>query len=288
MRLSSLLLLIAFFSMLQMSADGIALHRITELEAAAIVESREAEKAAKHEAQLQELGAAEVVGSKVVQSSNGSLTVNAIRPLVLEKPVLDETPHSNTQLTEAEWTALVAQRNVKIPEQISMGANVYGDEYSEITWRDTETNVGFIVWTNVNLSYLRPITSIQDEEYDYMYFGFVTNYTREDEAARLEFAKEKGFSDVVSRWKTPPVQLSPDQFEYVVVVDSATAVPQKLYRQLNAVLGHYVANQEDLETAHHNSVALENARRKYLEENPPAPKQTMVNFWKIESETSAE
>ena len=289
MKSSNLLLWPLLFSAsLSVWAENAEVSRITESEALTIVATREAAKEAKHQALLQELGAAEIVDSKVVQSNYGSLTVNAVKPLVINKPVAQSNPEPQIELNEAEWAAMIASQHTKIPEQISMGANVYGDEYSEITWRDRETNSEFIVWTNVSLNYLRPIISVEDDDYDYMYFGFITNYTREGEAERLQFAQDRGFDNVESRWKTPPVEFSTDQFEYVVIADASTQVPEKLYRQLNAVFGYYVANQEKLEVDHLNSVTLENARRKFLEENPPAPKQTMINFWKIEDNSAAE
>ena len=169
-----------------------------------------------------------------------------------------------------------------------MSANVYDDAYSEIIWRETDSGELFTVWTNINLNYLRPVTSISEGDYEYMYFGFISSYTEEEEDQRILFALDKGYSGVESRWKAAPVEFSSDEWEYVVVLaDPDREVPEQLYRQLNAILGYYVANREELEIAYHNSVMLEAARLKHLEEHPPAPRQTLINFWKIEEEASA-
>jgi len=271
------------------ASAGDALPRLlSESEATEIVKARELASEARYQARVQTLGAAEIIDSKVVPSGSGSLVVNAVKPLVLPDLVKEPMVETQSAMTSEEFSAMLAEQQAKVPEQISMAATVYGGEYSEITWRDTETGSEFTVWTNVNLEYLRPISSIQDEVYDYLYFGFVTSYTQEDEIARLNFAKQQGFPDVQSRWKTPPVVFSTDQFEYVVIADNPSEVPQKLYRQMNAALGHYVANQAELEINHRNALTLQKARQEYLEANPPGPRPTMINFWKIESETPAE
>jgi hypothetical protein len=270
------------------SADDTKPGLLTKSEAETIVASREAAKDAREDALRQELDKAEVVNSKVVRSGDRTLKINSVKPVVLEKPITREPPAA-AELSAAQFEAMRQAYALITHEQISLGANVYGDEYSEITWRDARTGASFTVWTNVSLNYLRPVTSIQDEGYDYMYFGFVTTYTEEAELTRLQLAREMGF-EAESRWKEPPVRFSPDKYkyEYVVIANKSDKVPEKLYRQLDAVLGHYLANKEALEISHHNAVTLEAARKKYLEENPPAPKQTMVNFWKIDSGSASE
>ena len=283
MKFTKFVLLIAFAAVPVHGNSADKLPKLlTEAEAEAIVTQREEAKEARYEARRQELAGAEVVESKEIQREGSPMTINLIKPLVLEKPSPADTETSDKQpeMTPEQWAAYIEAQQVLIPEQISMGANVYGDEYSEITWRDRETKSELVVWSNVSLNFLKPISTIQTEEYDYMYFGFVTPYTREDEQARIEFAAERGF-EVESRWKEPPVKFSEDRYEYVVMANGAD-VPEKLYRQLDAVLGYYVAHKEELEIEHKNAQTLQEAHEKYKRENPPQPKETLINFWKIE------
>lgn len=263
------------------SADNIP-KLLTDAEAEAIVTQREEAKEARYKAQRQELAGAEVVESREVHREGRPMTINLIEPLALEKLASADTATSDAQpeMTQEQWVAYIEAQQVLIAEQISMGANVYGDEYSEITWRDTELRQEFMVWTNVSLNYLRPISTIQTEQYHYMYFGFIVPYTREGEQTRIEFAAERGF-EVESRWKKPPVEFPEDRYEYVVMADGAD-VPEKLYRQLDAVLGYYVAHKEELEIEHENARTLEAAREKYMRKNPPQAKETLINFWNIE------
>lgn len=165
-----------------------------------------------------------------------------------------------------------------INETISMAANVYGDDYSEITWRDLETREEFAVWTNICLNYLSPISTFIDGQTHYDYFGFIYPYDDKAEEERLVKAAELGY-EVESRWKEPPVTLSEDYYEYVVVAADPSAVPEKLYRQLDALFGYYLENKTELEIRYKNARTMEAARKKDLEENPPEPKESITNFW---------
>ncbi|GEM_PF-1552144 len=288
-RITSIFLIVFTVFVLFSNAENEStdLQLITEAEAMAIVAAREAAKESERQILLEEMGAAEIVDTEVVLSANGSLVINSVRPLSLSQPEETVDLNSGNQPTEGDLAALIAAQESRISEQILMKATVYGDEYSEIIWRDASTDSEITVWTNVSLNYLRPVTSIESGNYDYMYFGFVTSYTVEGEASRLQFAADQGFPDIESRWKTPPVQFSPDQFEYTVIADQSAEIPDKLFRQLSAALGYYLASRETLETEYLNSVTMENARRQFEEENPPAPKQTMINFWKVQAEATA-
>lgn len=163
-------------------------------------------------------------------------------------------------------------------EQISMAANVYGEDYSEITWRDTETREEFTVWTNLNLNYLRLIGSFRTDGYRYDYFGFIYAYERETERKRLTAFAEAGYP-AESRWKYPPVAFSSESFEYFVDAAAGARVPQKLYRQMDALFAYYLAHREEFEVRHKNAVLLQAAREKSLKERPPVePKEVIMNY----------
>lgn len=168
--------------------------------------------------------------------------------------------------------------NLPIVEFISLGANVYGEEYSEIIWRDQETREEFVVWTNVNLFYMHSFQILDVGDYQYHYFGFITAFSRESERIRIEMAKAHGF-EAQSRWKEPPVNFSDDSYEYVVVADDVAQVPEKLYRQLDALLSEYLSRKTEWEISYKNARTLEAARQQDLKENPPTPEDSVTNFW---------
>lgn len=193
------------------------------------------------------------------------------------EPVEVEATAETVTLTPEMLAALEAGEEVTY-EQISMAANVYGEDYSEITWRDTETREEFTVWTNVNLNYLRPIDSFSANGYRYDYFGFIYVYDRETEKERLAAAAEAGFP-AESRWKYPPVVFADDYFEYFVDAAPGALVPEKLYRQMDALFAYYLAHREEFEVRHKNAVLLQAALEKSLKDRPPVePKEVIMNY----------
>jgi hypothetical protein len=250
---------------------------LTDAEATAIVVAQEEAKVASYQAKLAKLSNVEVVNTRTVDHNGQQLIINAIKP-----PVLEAAPEPETEQGDATTPAeFFSEAQEFISETISMGGNVYGNEHSKITWRDSETGATFVVWSNVSLNFLRPMMSFKVGDYDYNYFGFVTSYTREMDEQRQQFAAEHG-AEVEPLWEEPPVSFTEEQYEYYVETDDSSQIPEKLYRQLDAIFGHYLANKEAWEVEYHNSQKLAEKRKEYLEANPPVPQPTVINFWKIE------
>lgn len=163
-------------------------------------------------------------------------------------------------------------------ESIHFSANVYGDQYSEIQWRDPEAQLQITVWTNINLNLLRPISAFEDDGVRYSYLGFLTHYSEAAEQARLTRAQEQGL-EITSNWKIPPVVFSDEYYEYFVDAAWDAKIPEKLYRQLDALMGFYLSNYERLSIEHSNAAMLQAAREKDLKENPPVkPAQIIMNY----------
>jgi hypothetical protein len=215
---------------------------------------------------------------RVIRREDGQELV--LRRVAAAKKVLPDPTEAIASDEHAQglpFSELVAEQKLQY-ESISLRANVYGDEYSEITWRDNDTKQAVTVWTNISLNHLRPIVSVSDELFQYSYFGFVTSYTREGEERWIEMAEKYGYKGE-SRWKYPPVRLSSDYYEYFVDAPSDADIPEKLYRQLDALLGFYLTNEESLEIEHLNSAMLSNAHRKDLAENPRVkPERVIMNY----------
>ncbi|MGB0743667.1 MAG: hypothetical protein ACPGSB_03985 [Opitutales bacterium] len=253
---------------------------LTDAEATAIVEAQEEAKVARYQARVAELSSVEIVSSRTVEHEGHQMIINAIKPLAWVTP--DETEPEAEETDSNPVPVTFTEPQTYIPEMISIGGNVYGDEHSKITWRDPETGASFIVWSNISLSFLSPISGFQHGAYDYSYFGFTTVYTREMDAQRAALAAEHGV-EVEPLWEEPPVSFTEGQYEYYVEADATTVIPDKLHRQLSALFGYYLANKESLEVRHLNSKKLAEKRAEYLEANPPEPQPTVINFWKIEN-----
>lgn len=250
---------------------------LTDAEATAIVTAQEKAKVARYQAKLAKLSNAEVVNTRTVDQKGQQLFINAIKPLALKT-----SPEPETELVGATPPAAFSSAvQESLSETISMGGKVYGNQHSKITWRDPDTGASFVVWTNVSLNFLRPLLSFKCGNYDYSYFSFVTSYTREMDAQRQQFATEHGL-ELEPLWEESPVRFTEGHYEYYVETDDRSQVPAKLYRQLDAILAHYLANKEAWETQYYNSRKLAEKRKEYLEAHPPEPQPSHINFWKID------
>lgn len=168
-------------------------------------------------------------------------------------------------------------------EMISFSAYRYDDLYAAITWREQGASESYTLWTNIPLKFLPALNSFESDGVHYDYFGFVYEISREIEEKR---AKTWEFHGQVyeSRWKTPPITLSATEPEYVVVASDPSSVPDKLFKQMDALFGYYLENEVNLQVAHENMEKLSDARAAYREANPPDPTEESVTiFWPIKN-----
>ena len=253
---------------------------LSPAEAQSIVEDRRAKNDAAEEAYRREaLGQAALAERTITK---GGQKIRFRRVAAGERiEVADAIEPKSADLTMDSRFAEAAEY---VHENISLGANVYGDEYSEITWRDPDTAQTVSVWTNISLNYLKPIVSFTADDIHYDYFGFVTNYTREGDEARMKMFKELGY-EAESQWKYPPVRLSSDYNEYYVDAPWDAEIPEKLHRQLSALLGFYSANEEKFKREYLNSRMLQAAREADLKSNPPKEvKEVIMNYSPLRGE----
>ena len=250
---------------------------LTSEEAEAIIEARRlAGEAAERERRRAALSLP-ALEQRVVDKGERKIVFRRVAKLPEVEVAEVETRSDAVTLTPDMLAALQARQEAA-HEQISLAANVYGGDYSEITWRDTETREEFTIWTSMNLNYLRPIDSFRADGYQYDYFGFIYLHDWESEDERLAAAAEAGYR-AESRWKYPPVVFSKGYFEYFVDAAPDALVPEKLYRQMDALFGYYLAHRKEFEVRHKNAVLLQAAREKSLKERPPvAPKEVIMNY----------
>ena len=247
---------------------------LTQKEAEAIVKDRRAKKEA---AETAHRNAALAQSATEVRVVNKGAQKIVFRKVALA-PRSEATVPSKELVANTEATASLEIPTEYLHESISLGASVYGDEYSKIKWRDTTNGQTVTVWTNISLNFLKPIVSFSYEGVQYDYFGFVTSYTQEDEAARIQFAQEQGHH-AESHWEYPPVSFSSDYYEYFVDAPWDAEIPEKLYRQLNALFNFYLEGEERFRIEYLNTKTLQAAHEADLKANPPQKaKQVIMNY----------
>ncbi|NBB80361.1 MAG: hypothetical protein GVY36_13115 [Verrucomicrobia bacterium] len=261
--------------------------QLSFVEATEIIEQRIKDQEFKETVRKAEVEAVPAIESSVFEKDGHRVTVNRITPPIpkVAPASIPDGPNTSSPLTRAKFEARMADQ----PEQqsISLSVTLFGDEYSKIFWRKPRSAEGqerhdapeeFELWTNINLNYLRPISSFEQGGVVYNYFGFGETITREGEVRRSAFAKEHGY-EYKSRWEESPADFTTGQSEYVVVDNGGRSIPPELYQQMDALFAHYLENQTTFKTEHLNSESLRKAKDAYLKKNPPQPKDVIINHW---------
>lgn len=260
-------------------------HRISESEAAAIVQAQEEAIQARKAEIRAGIESATVAEEFVHKKGRRQVVLRRVRPpafsIPAKKAVNEFSVKNQADSKVAAFPPMSAEAYRW--EMISFSAYRYDDLYSEITWREQGSSESYTLWTNIPLEFLPTLNSFESGGVHYDYFGFVHYISKETEQERAETWSFHG-REYESRWKTPPVEFSTAEPEYVVVASDPASVPDKLFEQMDALFGYYLENQYDLQVAHENMKKLRQARAAYREANPPDPTEENVTiFWPIKN-----
>jgi hypothetical protein len=186
--------------------------------------------------------------------------------------------------TEEEIAAWMAEQPVH--RTLNLTATVYDQSFTEITWRD-EDRQEWTILSNIDFRYLGGIGHFDDETHHWMTFLFVYEVDSEKQESIARRAAEEGFDytpRTADQWLSiiPGDFLSSPEPEYIIIAQhEKAAIPQALYEELDALHRHYHAHEERLIAEYERNNVMNEARRAYLEANPPKPKDTVINFWRV-------
>ena len=262
----------------QLIAETAAVEMISQSEAEAIIQARMEAKAAQDEAMRQKINAVTVLRETVVKRGTQDVIVRRVAAPPVERRTKRKGEVSAPNQARSENIAFNIPVDPRRHETISISAKIFDDLYSKVVWRDTETGRTFDLWTNINMVYLNPLSGFDTEIAHYHYFATNETITRSGEKERRKVAAKMGYP-YQSRWEHPPVKLSDEIFEYVVVTESREPVPERLYEQMDALFAYYLEQRDSLEISYRNAQKLRTAREKFMRQNPPEVKPSITNFW---------
>jgi len=168
---------------------------------------------------------------------------------------------------------------------ISLSATVFDEEVTEIRlWHEGES---YNALSNVPFSYLQVIGSFEDETAQWSFYGMVDRVDAEEEALFAE--RVKAFGGEYTPRPRPDKNLfsSMEGPEYLVIAERGQVVPEEVLIRLDAIHRYYLANEKVLAIQYQRREALAEAHRKWRDENPEEPKDTIINFWPIKSNSVA-
>lgn len=243
----------------------------TAAEAEAIIEAEMAVRAAREQHCRTALLAVPALEEWESPQTDGTRTL--FRRVTTPPPQPASAPTPSTTAAEPS--------NFSPPETrhrtITLAATVFDHSHSELHWRDPEGR-SWQVWSNVDFNLLANVTAFGDDAVAWTPFVFVSNSSSSEQQAMIQLAAELGETYNPPTGPDPALFTSDDP-EYIVFAESESEVPEILFEKLDALLAYFSENQERLAAEHERRSRLNEARRQWQEQNPPAKRDTVINFW---------
>ena len=184
-------------------------------------------------------------------------------------------------LSLAESAAAEARAKKK-SEVLMISATVYDRQVTELRWQ--AGNREYRAWSNIDFNYLAGQGEIETGDCVYLLIMGLGNETRESVAEwnRLapeweRFAAAQGLAD---QWeiKTVPdlAKFPAGRSTYLLTGDSPA---DDSLAALDALHRYYDANRIRLIADYAKRETERTAREQWLKEHPPAPQDTVINFW---------
>lgn len=188
-------------------------------------------------------------------------------------------------LSLAESAAAEARANKKA-EVLMLSTTVYDRQVTELRWRSG--NRDYHAWSNVDFNYLAGQGEIETEDCVYFLIMGLGNETRESVAEWNRFAPEwerlAAAEGLAGQWATKTV---PDLAKFPAgrsaFLLSGEAPADDSLAALDALHRYFDANRIRLIADYAEREATRIAREQWLKEHPPAPKNTVINFWPKQS-----
>lgn len=213
--------------------------------------------------------------------AHGRLVLRRVAP-PKTSAIMHQDETTGETITEPEWTeeqiaAWMAEQPVA--RNLNLTAVVFDHTFTEITWRD-EKHREWTILSNIDFRYLRGIGHFEDESHYWMTFFFV--YEVNSEEALDD--RMLNTTHTLEHWLTvmPEDFLNSTKPEFLIFADDEKSeIPDALYEELDALHRHYHAHEKRLIAEYERNKVMNEARRAWHEANPPEPKDTVINFWKV-------
>ena len=139
------------------------------------------------------------------------------------------------------------------------------------------------IWVNRNFKFISPLHYFDRDGVSYSYIGF-TGSIDTDAYVTHPVTGEKFLPYQLPDWMPTAADFPSEDASYIVLVeDSTTDIPELLYQQMDALLGHYMENEAELIAAYQRAEALRQAKQKLDELEPEKKEDIVINYWPIRS-----
>lgn len=239
---------------------------ITEKEAEILVAEQEQEKEAAKDAKEIELQAAEIIETAVADLGFKKVIFNRVKNAPENTaPQESETIQVDSTLTSEEIEAALAAHiatEAKPMVSLTLFGEVDEEGISELWWEHEGSR--YRIFTNANFLYFTGHGLFEDLDKRYSVFMLVTS------------------SETISvseNWEPTLDDFTSDALEYFIVEWGDAAEPSEAaFTGIEAMLSQYAESASEMQMAYENRVQIQQARKAYLEANPPKERDVIINF----------
>lgn len=251
---------------------------LTRSEASVLIKEQMRVAAQREQERLQSIKTIPALETREIGQSTPKIILRRLNPKPWPvKPIAEPAPGvvSRTEEEKAAWRA--SRQRFRT---LQVSATVFDRKLSEIHWRKGELE--FTVLSNVDFNYLSMIGWLESGQTYWSTFFFVSNVDSEQEQRFARMAEAKGRT-YIPRPVPDGCMLESGKADYVIYAGPEEEIPADLFEEMDALHQHYAANEQALKVAWQNRQLLNAAQLDWQKANPPAPRDTVINFWPIRS-----
>lgn len=237
-------------------------------------------KAQKTEAEIERLESVSAIESAEANMDGRKVIYNRVAPQrrkVSAPQMMQQTSSTKSQLNAAEIAALRHELETRKTISLFLSCTVYDGVVTELEW--AYDGVAYRAFVNLNFHYLSSIGQLEADGVFYSIIAAVGDDTRENLERTNRQAQVEGWPNYTPKWVPALTDFSSDGIEFIIVAESNdTGQNEAAFAGIETITRHYLENEEALKISYQRSQALRDARERYLEANPPQPKDTIINF----------
>ena len=255
---------------------------LSEEQALAIVREQRELKASRELERKQRILGIEAQSEAVIEKDSHKMILRRVGWQPIQPLVAAEGPSAADE-SDANFEEIIPEDYAH--SMISIGATVYDDSFTEVTWREPGVAGAkpFTVWVNRNFKFISPLHHFDRAGVSYSYIGF-TSSVDTDAYVTHPVTGERFLPYQLPDWMPNSADFPSEEASYIVLVqDSTTEIPELLYQQMDALLGHYMENEAGLIATYQRAEALRQAKQKLDESEPEKKKDIVINYWPISS-----
>jgi len=231
--------------------------------------------------QLRVLDSQEVnMGSRSIIYNRVETPVLKPQPAAIEQPTVSVAEHVPTAEELAEMRRWEAMNHVSL----LLSCTVYDNQLTEVRFRHGDSEVVF--WSTINFNSLSQLMDLQIKDTYYNIFMAVGDSTKGEFDQQNAELLRTGRSDLVSIWPNGLLKSVHASGKSAWHITSKGSIPPEALLAIEDLHSHFDANRDALIAQHAEREAARIAHERWIQENPPQPKDTVIQFFPIRSSHS--